>query len=204
MGMVLSVGGCMAGERPSFNAPPQGGSTGTSVGDPNVDAVLVRLESGRTQAFTASYDLVRRLGNVQRTATVAEDGTGRRSVTIGDVRYLSNGNSQRTCQLTDGTCDEGLNEARVSDTGLASRFDTFMPARRLRIANDRREGATTAETVTIAGESARCVTIPVGAGREMYCVLDAGVIARWDAADVHVELTDFDSLAAEPLFHEEP
>lgn len=166
-----------------------GGERGTPTGDPNVDAVLQLLESDPTVPFTAGYSIVRRLGDVATEATVAADDTGRRSVTVGDVRFLTDGEGSLTCVLGGAeSCEEGTLDARVSDTGVTSGFFADTPARRLRVAWARSTGDTTAETADIAGVDASCVTVPIGDGSETYCAAPAGILARWAAADVLVEL----------------
>src|SRR5262245_39690919 len=84
--LALLLGGCFTGERPTMTSPPPGGAAGSATGDPNVDAVLQRFESVEQSTFTADYDILRKLGQAATTATVAQEGTTRRSVTVGDVR----------------------------------------------------------------------------------------------------------------------
>ena len=43
------------------------------------------------------------------------------SVTIGDVRFLTDGDPQ-TCDLTTGLCAAGIHDAWVSDTSVTSDF----------------------------------------------------------------------------------
>ena len=54
---------------------------------------------------------------------------------------------------------------------------------------------TAGSTEVIAGETATCVAIPVPNATSTYCVLDNGVVARIDAADVVIEMTSY---ATEP------
>ena len=190
--LALLLGGCFTGERPTMTTPPPGGAAGSATGDANVDAVLSRLEKVDQATFTADYDILRKLGAATTEATVAQEGTSRRSVTVGDVRYLQTTDQpSRTCNLAAQICEDGIIDARTSDVGVTSNFFGATPARRLRIATTRKSGPTTASTRTIAGQPATCVQVPFADGAETYCALDSGAVALWDGADLHVGLTDY-------------
>lgn len=197
--LVVGLAACMTGQRPTLSDPPIAGATGEATGDAAADAVLSLLERTDRPAFTARYETLLRLGNRASTATVSADTTGRRSVTIGDVRFLTVGSS-RTCDLATGRCEDGVQEARTSDLGFTSTLDAATPARRLRVSLSRATGPTVAHTDTIAEQSATCVDVPLGSTTEVYCALDAGVIARWDAPDVQLTLTSFGATVDEALF----
>jgi hypothetical protein len=199
--LALLLGGCFTGERPTMTTPPPGGAAGSSTGDPNVDAVLSRLEAVDGSTFTAQYDILRKLGQTATKATVAQEGTNRRSVTVGDVRFLQTTDQpSRTCNLAAQTCEDSILDARVSDVGVTSSFFAGTPARRLRVAATRKAGPTTASTRTIAGQPATCVEVPFAGGNETYCALDSGAVALWDGADLHVELTNYRSDLDEAAF----
>ena len=190
--MALVLGGCFTGERPTVTSPPPGGAAGSTTGDPNVDAVLQLLESVDRSTFTADYDVLRKLGQASTTATVAQEATNRRSVTIGDVRFLQTTDQpSRTCDLATQTCEDSILDARTSDVGVTSNFFAATPARRLRLAATRKAGPTKGSARTIAGQPATCVEVPFAGGSETYCALDSGAVALWDGADLHVELTRF-------------
>jgi len=80
---------------------------------------------------------------------------------------------------------------------VGSAFWAGGPARALRVALTRRSGPPVASTQDVAGQSAQCVDVPVGAGVEHYCASSLGPVARWDTAAVAVELTGL-SPAADP------
>lgn len=197
---VFLLGGCFTGERPTLVDPPPGGEIGQPSGDANADTVLTLLEAPVVQPFTARYELTLRFGGTVTQGAVTEDGFSRRSVTIGGIRYLDTGIRQ-TCETATGTCEEGILDARTSDSGFTSTFDRLAPAQRLRLAVSRKGGATTASTETVAGLPATCVTVPVGSGTETYCALQVGGIARWDAADLLAQLTSYEGTASEALFN---
>jgi hypothetical protein len=199
--LALVLGGCFTGERPTLTSPPPGGAAGSSTGDPNLDAVLGRLESVHASTFTADYDILHKLGQNTTKATVVQEDANRSSVTIGDVRFLqATDQPSRTCNLESQTCEDSILDARTSDVGVTSSFFAATPARRLRISASRKAGPTTASTRTVAGQPATCVEVPFAAGSELYCALDSGAVALWDGADLHVELTNYGAQVDESKF----
>jgi hypothetical protein len=157
------------------------------VGDAGVDAVLGDLERAMTTSFTATYAITRKLGATDAVAVVSR-GPLATSVTIGDVRFVTS-DVDHTCVLSTRTCEDTINDARISNLGLASVFWRDAPARTLRVTYGRRGAAPSAGDETVAGQAAHCVSVPVGTGVERYCSLAAGALARWDTAYVTVELT---------------
>ncbi len=191
-GLVLAVAlsGCVTGPRPSLGERlPLGGEAGTPVGNKDVDAVLTRLEAADTNSFTVSYDILRRLGNVATKATVVQSGSDS-AVTIGDVSFYR-GDSEQTCTVSTSVCEDGVQEARISDTGVSSEFYAMAPSKALRVTYARSGGTPAASTKTIADQPAQCVTIPVGTGAETYCAVETGAIALWDTADKLVTMTAY-------------
>lgn len=179
-------------------APTAGGAEGQPVGDAFVDAVLGDLERPMESSFTVTYAVTRKLGSLQASATVSR-GPLATSVTIGDVRYVR-AEVDRTCLLAAGTCEDTINEARVSDLGLSSLFWRDAPARSLRVAYGRRAAPATGEETTVAGQAARCTSVPLGGGTEVYCSLASGTLARMDTAYVTVELTAFEPTVRQEVF----
>jgi len=190
---AIGLPACSAA-RPSIDKaaePRLGGDLGKPTGIDAVDAVLQRLEGAAQEVFTATYAITRKLGAETAKAEVARNATAT-SVTIGLVRYLLS-DAPKTCNLNESLCERGIIDARTSNLGIGSSFWRDNPARALRVAAARRSGEPTASTMTIGGQEASCVAVPVGQGVETYCALTAGAIARWDTAYVTVEL---ESLAA--------
>jgi hypothetical protein len=142
--------------------------------------------------------VTRKLGPNETTATVVQDGD-KRSVTVGDVRFLHDGDDQ-TCVLSAKTCEPGTLDARISDYSIGSAFWASAPARALRVSVSRRAGPIVPSSQTIAGQPAECVDVPVGLGVEHYCALAQGPIARWDTAAISVELTAFSPTADQSAF----
>ena len=198
--VLLLLAGC-TGKRGSLATSASaatGGDTGVPVGDAAVDAVLAGLERAMTTSFTVTYAIARKLGATQATALVSRAPLAT-SVTIGDIRFVR-ADVDHTCVLSTKTCEATINDARISDLGLASSFWRAAPARSLRVAYSRRAGAAVGSDETIAGQPAHCVAVPGGTGIERYCSLDAGAVARWDTAYVTVELTSWEPAVRQESF----
>jgi hypothetical protein len=184
LALAGALTGCFTGERPTLSSVPQ------STGDPAADAVLERLGDAATATFTARYQIASAAGE-KAEAAVAQDGSTRRSITIGDTRYLVNGTSTATCSVGDGSCVDAIQPARVSDLGVTPDFYAASPAARLRRDAALRVGPTTSSTETIAGQPATCVIIPIAQSAARYCALDAGPLARMRTTDATVDLTEY-------------
>jgi hypothetical protein len=189
--VLVVVAGCATGARPTLLKPDSstdlGGAPGTPSGDAGTDGVLSLLEGTAGATFTATYHITRKLGPQETDATVVQEGDTR-SVTVGDVRFLHTSQDQ-TCSISADACEPGTLDARISDYSVGSAFWASGPARALRVAMTRRSGPPVASTQSVAGQSAQCVDVPVGAGVEHYCATPLGPVARWDTAAVAVELT---------------
>lgn len=195
---ALALTGCMTGERPSFNTAPT--AAGVATGDAAIDAVLARYDAVGTAVFTASYTATLLFGGTVTEVRVAQAGPQRRSVTIGDVRFLTDGSTTRTCVLSTGSCTDGITAQAVSDTGVTPDVASGDMAKRLRRSATAKTGATTPSTPEIAGQPALCVEVPLGDGVAVHCALASGALARFTAADVAIELTAYAAVADEALF----
>ena len=175
------------GERPTLVDPSAlGGLARTPTGVDAADEVLGLLEGDLPEEVTATYTITPKLGALSRPATVVRSGD-QTSVTIGDVRFLSNGEA-RTCQLATGTCVDGIDEAEVSDTAVTSGFYNSSPAQVLRVSLARATGEPVASSQTVGEHPVTCVTVPSGQGEELTCATPEGLVAVWDTAFVHVTL----------------
>ena len=121
----LVTTGCVTGERPTLAEEPV---SGVPVGDPSVDAVLSRFELVADETFTADYEITNNFGPVTREATVVHDDEGRRSITIGDVRFLLERTSSTTCDLSAG--EPCANSRRGRSPTASSKIVSVPPARR--------------------------------------------------------------------------
>jgi len=185
--------GCVTGERPTL------ANAAATTGDAAADAVLQRLDRAAGATFTAAYRVDTSRDGVTTSASVSQEGPTRRSVTIGEVQYLSTGDGTSTC-TTLGGCADGLDPTRVSDLQVTPTLDAASPAARLRADVPRATGPPVASTETIAGQPAVCVTVPLVPTGTTVCALDSGPLARLVAADVRVELTSFTATVEEAAF----
>ena len=199
LAVVLSIvlAGCFTGPRPSFANDEFG--AGKATGDPAIDAVLAKLDQATNHppTFTATYDVVVRFGNLDKTATVAMDGH-RRSVTMGAARYVQTPDLVETCR--DTTCTTGLDAAAFSDTMLTVDFAIADAAKRLRLDASAKIGPTATRTEELAGQLATCVDVVQSSGTASYCVLDDGVLARLTDSDVYVTMTSYAPTVDPALF----
>jgi hypothetical protein len=177
---------CFTGERPTVS----GCASAEATGRVEIDSVLERLDCVSSELFAADYTVLTRLGDLTSTAQVVQ-APGKRSITINKVRYLYEGGSMITCDLSTGTCEDEINEARTSDVLLTSEFYAKAMAARLRVDADRRVGDPVASEITQGGQQALCVDIPVTGGTKRYCALESGALAFFDGSDLLIELTGF-------------
>lgn len=165
-----------------------------------MDQVLVRFECVAPQPFTAEYTVLTRLGDLESKATVVQSADGRRSITVNDIRYIYDGVRTATCDLSVGTCEAQINEARTSDVAVTSGFFAQAMAARLRTDADRRIADPISTTSTQAGQPALCVDILVTGGTKQFCALESGILARFDGSDLLIEMTSFAQTADEAAF----
>ena len=179
----------MTGERPTFSDTPA--VVGAFTGDAPVDGVLTLFDSVVDAVFTAEYTITPAIG-VPTTAKVTQIAPGgARSVTIGDVRFITDEAGTRTCRLSAGTCEDGLLPQRVSDTGITPDFAFGDVAKRLRIDASRNTGDTSMTIVDVLGNTATCVDVPVSGGTKQYCSLLDGVVSSFVGGDVTVSMTSY-------------
>ncbi len=198
LGLLILLGGCFTGERPSFTTEPF--PAGSATGDPSIDEVLDQLDKADEGTYTAQYTVLTKFGNTTRPASVAV-AAARRSVTVGSVRFLTvNGDSQ-TC-LLDKTdpCSSTIDPARISDTQITPDFYAGDAAKRLRRVASNKIGPPVLHSETIAGQPATCVDVPVPGGTSVFCVLANGPLARLDDGAVAINLTGFAAAVDKSLF----
>ena len=197
--LALGVAGCMEGQRPSFEDSPT--VEGTMTGDPAIDAVLTRLDAVSDSVFTAEFTVTLLFGGAVSSSTVSGDAAQtRQSVTIGNVRYISEATGRRTCALDTLICEPEIQAAAVSNTGLTPDFAFGDMAKRLRRDAVARIGTATASDIELAGRTSTCVDVPVSGGTKQYCVFDNGVIARFAGADLTVDALTITDVVDETLF----
>jgi hypothetical protein len=198
LALLVVLGGCLTGQRPSLTTepfPPRASS-----GDPSIDQVLAQLDAVNQGPYTAAYTVLTKFGNTTHPASVAI-GPDRRSVTVGDVRFLTSNGSSQTCILnTTQSCSKTIDPARISDTMITPDFYAADAAKRLRRTAADRIGTPVSHVDQIAGQSATCVDVPVPNGTSVYCVLANGPVARIDDGAVSINLTQYTPAVDESLF----
>ncbi len=177
------LGACQTGPRPTLGTVP------TEVTDPGVKAVLSKLEATTIDPLTATYSLLTKFGNTTASAAVAIAAPTKRSVTIGDVRFILSSSGSQTCRLASGQCTNTIDDALVSDKSLTHDFYQVSVAARLRQDAAMMAGVGLASTREIAGQTATCVEVPfTGGNKKIYCALDNGILAFQDTPDLAITL----------------
>lgn len=198
---AVALTGCFTGERPTL---AEAAVLGAPVGDPASDAVLTRFAELPDATFTARYEITNNFGPITRDATVVQTADGRRSITIGEVRFILEPGRSLTCRLDrDEPCDTQIDDAAVSDLQVTHQFYGRSASDRLRIDAERRVAPTEGYDASFAGVEARCVTVPVSGGSKAYCALPEGVLASYQGPDVLVVLTGFEPAADESAFDQQ-
>jgi hypothetical protein len=191
--VTIGMSGCFTGERPTLAHEPTTGSAA-------VDAVIDRVNSLGDAVYTADYDVLTAFDGQTTAVRASQSGPSRRSLTIGDVRYLVDGSSTRTCTVSTGECADTIDAARVSDVQMNPDFFGTSLAARLRQDAEVAVGEPTASTEEVLGQPATCAAIPIDGATNNYCVLDNGVLARLDGGDVDVTMTAYEPGADAALF----
>lgn len=196
--LLILLSGCFTGPRPSSTTDPF--PPGSSTGDAAIDHVLNQLDATNDGPYTVDYTVLTKFGNTTRPASVSL-AAGRRSVTVGNVRFLTSHGASQTCVLdkTD-PCAPSIEPARISDTQITPDFYAADAAKRLRRSAIARIGSTIAHTEQIAGQSATCVDLPVTGGVSVFCALTNGPLAKLDDGAVKIELTQYTPAVDESLF----
>ena len=194
--LLFASSGCITGDRPTLAAE-------TSTGYADVDGLIDRVAGLSEAKYTAHYELLVRYGNTTRNVSASQSAGDRRSLTIGDVRYIVHGQVTKTCMLSTGTCTNRIDPGRVSDVLMTPDFfGTNMVARIELDASRAIAQPTTTSEETEAGR-ALCVAIQItGGATSTYCAVESGVVTRLDAPDLAVTMTDYRDEVDETLYAE--
>ena len=143
-----------------------------------------------------------RYGDISTTASASQSDGDRRSLTIGDVRYVSHAQVTKTCTVSTATCVPEIDPTRVSDVMMTPDFfGTSMIARiELDASRAIAEPVVTAEPTD--GGEATCVAIPITDATTTYCLLENGVLSRMDGPDLVVTMTSYSDEVDELLYAE--
>jgi hypothetical protein len=185
--VCLLLTACATGPRPTLVDEPV-------VTDQVAQAVLDRLERAAGVTFTADYEITPSLTGQPTHATVMQSGAQQR-ITIGEVDYFTDGTVSRTCAVGGTDCVDAIDDARISNLNVTSKFWGSSSASKLQLDAARSVDASTGRTDTIASRPATCADVHVpsidGVGSVTYCAVDDGVLARYFGADVSIELKSF-------------
>jgi hypothetical protein len=184
---TLFLAACATGPRPTLVDEPV-------VTDTVAQAVLDRLERASSATFTAEYEITPSLTGQPTHATVIQEGSQQR-VTIGNVDYFTDGTVSRTCAVGGTDCVDSIDDARISNLSITSKFWGPSVLSKLELDSARSVDAATGRTGMIANRPATCADVHVpsidGVGSVTYCAVDDGVLGRYAGADVAIELTSF-------------
>lgn len=192
---VAFAGGCAVGPRPTL-------AESSSTGYPDIDDLLERLGQLSAAQYSADYAVLLRFGDITTEVSASQSDGDRRSLTIGDVRYVVHGSITKTCTVSTGACVGEIDAARVSDVQMTPDFFGTSLIARIRLDASRASGEPTASTEVVQGVPAVCVAVPVGGGSTTYCVFENGVLARLDAPDLVATMTGYSTEADETLYSE--
>lgn len=169
-----------------------------------IDDVLQLFDGVGDAVFTADYTAVLAFDGTTTDVTVTQDGAEsasiRRSVTIGDVRYITASGTTSTCAVAEAQCTPRIDAARVSNTGVTPNFTFGDVAKRLRRDAMSLIGEAVASTSELGGATATCVDVPLGNGTSQYCAFADGALARFVGGDVTIDVVSYDSSVDESLF----
>jgi hypothetical protein len=190
--VVLLAACTPAGQRPSFlpssnsTAPTTLGSTGNI----DIDAIANSLQNSSAAVFTAVYSVTARLGGTTATATVVHDHE-RWRVTTGAVT-MTNRPLAATCQGTPVVCHAGIDERPLAPLLLTSTFWGESASQALKVSATRAAATITLEQKSIAGQNAKCLSIPAGNNQfDVFCVNPDGSLARWNDSSRDIVLTQY-------------
>lgn len=198
VGLVALAGlaGCGTGPRPRLMTEL------STTGSDAADAVLTRLDKIGAAVYAAEYDVTSKFDGHVTSAVITQSAPDRRSLTVGDIRYLVDGSSTATCDLATSTCTGMLDAARVSDVPMTPDFFGTSARARLRADVAAATAAPVGNNETIDGREATCVDVPVAQDTNRFCVFDDGVVASLEAGDVSVVLVAYADEADEAQFEE--
>jgi hypothetical protein len=193
---LAAASGCATGSRPTL-------AEETSTGYVEVDDLIDRVGQLSSTQYSAHYDVLVRFGDTTTDVSASQSDGDRRSLTIGDVRFVVHGSITKTCTVSTGACIGSIDPARVSDVQMTPDFFGTSLMARIRLDASRAVGNPVTTSEDIQGQPATCVAIPTtDASTTTYCVFDNGVLARLDAPDLLVTMTGYSTEVDETLYGE--
>ena len=197
---LLAVGaiagsGCMTGDRPTL-------AEATSTGHQSIDQLLERIGDLGEARYSAHYDVLVRYGDVATTAIASQSDGDRRSLTIGDVRYVSHAQITKTCTVSTATCIPEIDPTRVSDVMMTPDFFGTSMIARIELDASRAIAEPVVTVEQTDGGEATCVAIPITDATTTYCALENGVLTRMDGPDLVVTMSSYSDEVDELLYAE--
>ena len=193
--LAVTASGCVTGERPTLAA-------NASTGYRDVDDLVARVTGLSATRYTAHYDVLVRFGDTTSEVSASQSAGDRRSLTIGDVRYVVHGQVTKTCTVSTASCVPRIDASRVSDVQMTPDFFGTSLIARIELDASRAIGQPVTSTENTSGGEALCVAIPITDATTTYCVLDNGVLTRMEAADLVVTMTGYSDDVDETLYAE--
>ena len=192
---VVAGSGCMTGDRPTL-------AQETSTGYPAIDDLVDRIGDLGEARYTAHYDVLVRYGEVATTASASQSDDDRRSLTIGDVRYVTHAQIAKTCTVSMASCVPEIDPTRVSDVMMTPDFFGTSMMARIELDASRAIAEPVVSAEETDGGEATCVAIPITDATTTYCVLDSGVLTRLDGPDLVITMTSYSDEVDELLYAE--
>jgi hypothetical protein len=168
------AGACADGDQPARVEPAPTDAPSA------LAAFLGRAARAEETAFTATYDVLRKLGPVRSTVMVATDPPVVR-IDAGDL-VVVDGPRPATCRRSSEACDGELREEQLAALGLFSGFFSTGPVEALRsLARRPDAGEPSFTRRNEAGVELECVSVPVdGRAATTSCITGEGVFGYVD------------------------
>ncbi|MBW8826635.1 MAG: hypothetical protein JF603_09840 [Acidobacteria bacterium] len=194
---AIVLAGCAGGDRPKVDSA-DAVQPDREV-PPALLAFLRRVVRPGATPFTASYQVLQKLGSTTEQVTVDSAPPSWR-IDVGDLVVVG-GATRATCRRSAGTCRRGVSEPELSGYGIFSRSFSTGPVQALQTAA-RREGAGAPifSSRTLAGVHLDCVAIPIGAATPTEaCLTPDGVFGLVDDPSKRIELTSYSTAPPPPI-----
>jgi hypothetical protein len=185
----------MTGDRPTL-------AQETSTGYPAVDDLVDRIGDLGEARYTAHYDVLVRYGDVTTTASASQSDENRRSLTVGDIRYVTHAQIAKTCTVSTAACVPQIDPTRVSDVMMTPDFFGTSLVARVELDATRAIAEPVVTVEQTDGGEATCVAIPVTDATTTYCALENGVLTRLDGPDLVITMTSYSDEVDELLYAE--
>jgi hypothetical protein len=184
--VAVVAAGCSGGERPRA-LEDRTPTTPSTVADLPAEAAAFVAPRPDGVAFTATYEVLRKLGAVTTTVEVAQAPPVTR-LTVGDVVVLD-GPRPATCRLSAQRCVGEVRQQVLAPFGLFSEFWSSGPREAVATLVRRADASWAASERTVAGQAVTCLEVAVAGSRAgEWCRTAEGVFAVVDNVTLRFEL----------------